>query len=101
MYDDAMPRPVLEMAREVRRRPAHGFILHSEGVLPIFIDRGAPFFVGIGIKSRDRAYGTSVPDAGGTFRWGRKEADRLACEVWNRRWLAFRDAVQPPPTFGN
>jgi hypothetical protein len=44
----------------------------NEGALPerrVTGDIGAPFF-SVGTKSRDRAYGTSVPDVGGTLRWG-------------------------------
>lgn len=31
----------------------------------------------------------------------RKEADRLACEAWNRRMPGFRGPAQPSPTLGD
>jgi hypothetical protein len=31
----------------------------------------------------------------------RKEADKLACEAWNRRMLAFKGPAQPSPTLGD
>src|SRR5450432_446930 len=31
----------------------------------------------------------------------RKEADRLACEAWNKRMLGFRGPAQPSPTLGD
>jgi hypothetical protein len=31
----------------------------------------------------------------------RKEADRLACEAWNKRMLGFRGPAQPSPTIGD
>ena len=30
----------------------------------------------------------------------RREADRLICEAWNRRMLAFEGPAQPSPTLG-
>ena len=31
----------------------------------------------------------------------RKEADRLACEAWNKRMLGFQGPAQPSPTLGD
>ena len=31
----------------------------------------------------------------------RKEADRLACEAWNKRMLGFQGPAQPSPTMGD
>jgi hypothetical protein len=30
-----------------------------------------------------------------------KEADKLACEAWNKRMLAFKGLAQPSPTLGD
>jgi hypothetical protein len=31
----------------------------------------------------------------------RKEADKLACEAWTKRMLAFKGPAQPSPTLGD
>jgi hypothetical protein len=31
----------------------------------------------------------------------RKQADRFACEAWNKRMLAFKGPAQPSPTLGD
>lgn len=31
----------------------------------------------------------------------RKEADRLACDAWNKRMLGFRGPAQPSPTLAD
>ena len=31
----------------------------------------------------------------------RKEADRLACDAWNKRMLGFKGPAQPSPTLGD
>ena len=31
----------------------------------------------------------------------RKQADRLACEAWNKRMLGFQGPAQPSPTLGD
>jgi hypothetical protein len=31
----------------------------------------------------------------------RKEADKLACEVWNMRMLGYKGPAQPSPTLGD
>ena len=51
----------------------------------------------MGTKSRDRLYGSSVRMAAEA----RKAADKLACDAWNKRMLAFKGPAQPPPTLGD
>jgi hypothetical protein len=51
-------------------------------------------------KSRDRLYGISVRMAAECVAEARKEADRLACEAWNKRMLGFKASRvrrSPPP----
>ncbi len=48
-------------------------------------------------KSRDRLYGAEVRIAAEPAAQARKEADRLACDAWNKRMLAFRGSAQPSP----
>src|SRR6185312_15731202 len=55
----------------------------------------------MGTKSRDRLYGTSVRIAAPRAAEARREADRLACEAWTKRMLAFKGPAQPSPTLGN
>jgi hypothetical protein len=52
-------------------------------------------------KSRNRMYGVSVRAAAERAAAARKEADRLACEAWNKRMLGFRGPAQPSPTLGD
>jgi hypothetical protein len=52
-------------------------------------------------KSRHSIYGASVRAAAERAKEGRKEADRLACEAWNKRMLGFRGPAQPSPTLGD
>jgi hypothetical protein len=54
-----------------------------------------------GTKSRDRLYGTSVRIADQRAAEARREADKLACEAWTKRMLAFKGPVQPSPTLGD
>jgi hypothetical protein len=44
----------------------------------------------MGTKSRDRLYGTSVRIAAARAAEARREADKLACEAWNKRMLGFQ-----------
>jgi hypothetical protein len=46
----------------------------------------------IGTKSRDRLYGTSVRIAAERAAEARREADRLACDAWDKRMLALSAA---------
>jgi len=55
----------------------------------------------MGTKSRDRLYGTSVRIAAERAGEARREADRLACEAWTKRMLAFKGPAQPSPTLGD
>jgi hypothetical protein len=52
-------------------------------------------------KSRQSIYGASVRAAAAHTKEARKEADRLACEAWNKRMLGFRGPAQPSPTLGD
>jgi len=52
-------------------------------------------------KSRQSIYGASVRAATARAKEARKEADRLACETWNKRMLGFRGPAQPSPTLGD
>ena len=55
----------------------------------------------MGTKSRDRLYGTSVRMAAERAAEARKEADKLACDAWTKRMLAFKGPAQPSPTLGD
>lgn len=55
----------------------------------------------MGSKSRERIYGASVRAAEERAAAVRKEADRLACEAWNKRMLSFQGPAQPSPTLGD
>jgi hypothetical protein len=52
-------------------------------------------------KSRDRMYGAEVRISAQRAVAVRKEADKLACEAWNKRMLGFRGPAQPSPTLGD
>jgi ribosomal protein S27E len=54
----------------------------------------------MGTKSRETIYGASVRAAAERAAEARKEADRLSCEAWNKRMLAFKGPAQPSPTMG-
>jgi hypothetical protein len=54
----------------------------------------------MGSKSRETLYGSSVRAAGERATEARKQADRLACEAWNKRMLGFQGPAQPSPTLG-
>jgi hypothetical protein len=55
----------------------------------------------MGTKSRDRLYGTSVRIAAKRAAEVRREADKLACDAWTKRMLAFKGPAQPPPKLGD
>ena len=55
----------------------------------------------MGTKSRETIYGTSVRMAAERAAEARKEADRLACEAWNKRMLAFKGPAQPSPALSD
>ena len=52
-------------------------------------------------KTRHSIYGASVRAATERAKEARREADRLACEAWNKRMLGFRGPAQPSPTLGD
>jgi hypothetical protein len=43
----------------------------------------------MGTKSRETIYGSSVRAAAERAKQAREEADKLACEAWNKRMLGF------------
>jgi len=49
----------------------------------------------MGTKSRDRIYGSSVRASAERAVAARQEADKLACEAWNKRMLGLRGPAQP------
>src|SRR6516225_9246242 len=55
----------------------------------------------MGTKSCDRLYGNSVRIAAERAAEARREADKLACEAWTKRMLAFKGPAQPSPTLGD
>jgi hypothetical protein len=61
----------------------------------------AVHFLVMGSRSRETIYGASVRAAAEQAAEARKQADRLACEAWNKRMLAFRGPAQPSPTLGD
>jgi hypothetical protein len=56
---------------------------------------------GMGTKSRESIYGASVRASEERAAEARKQADKLACEAWNKRMLAFQGPAQPSPTLGD
>jgi hypothetical protein len=46
-------------------------------------------------KSRESIYGTTIRMSAERAKEVRKEADRLACEAWNKRMLAFCGPARP------
>jgi hypothetical protein len=55
----------------------------------------------MGTKSRESIYGASVRAVGERAAEARKDADRLACEAWNKRMLALQGPAQPSPALGD
>src|ERR1700675_3967666 len=55
----------------------------------------------MGTKSRETIYGASVRHSAEVAAEARKAADRLACEAWNKRMLAFQGPAQPSPALGD
>ncbi|SPP93170.1 conserved protein of unknown function [Bradyrhizobium vignae] len=55
----------------------------------------------MGTKSRESIYGASVRASTERAMEARKVADRLACEAWNKRMLAFQGPAQPSPALGD
>jgi hypothetical protein len=46
-------------------------------------------------------YGASIRIAVERAAEARREADKLACEAWTKRVLAFKGPAQPSPTLGD
>jgi hypothetical protein len=55
----------------------------------------------MGTKSREKLYGSSIRASAERAAEARKEADRLACEAWNKRMLGFQGPAQPSPALGD
>jgi hypothetical protein len=55
----------------------------------------------MGSKSRETIYGASIRAAAERAAEARKQADRLACEAWNKRMLGFQGPAQPSPALGD
>ena len=55
----------------------------------------------MGTKSRESIYGAAIRAAAERAMEARKEADRLACDAWNRRMLGFQGPAQPSPALGD
>jgi hypothetical protein len=55
----------------------------------------------MGTKSRESVYGASVRAWEERAAEARKQADKLACEAWNKRMLGFRGPAQPSPAIGD
>jgi hypothetical protein len=67
----------------------------------LFVHRGRAHSLAMGNKSRETLYGSSVRAAAERATHARKDADRLACEAWNKRMLGFQGPAQPSPTLGD
>jgi hypothetical protein len=52
----------------------------------------------MGTKSRDRLYGSSVRMAAQCAAEARRDADKPACDAWNKRMLVFKGPARPSPT---
>lgn len=52
-------------------------------------------------KSRQYLFGTSIRHAAERAAAARKEADKLACEAWNKRMLGYKGPAQPSPALGD
>jgi len=55
----------------------------------------------MGTKSRESMFGPSIRASAERAAAAREEADRLACEAWNKRMLGYRGPAQPSPTLGD
>ncbi|OKO76372.1 hypothetical protein [Bradyrhizobium sp. NAS96.2] len=55
----------------------------------------------MGSKSREGIYGGAVRAKEERAAEARKAADRLACEAWTARMLAFQGPAQPSPVLGD
>jgi hypothetical protein len=55
----------------------------------------------MGTKSKESIYGSSIRASVERAREARREADRLACDAWNKRMLGYKGPAQPSPTLGD
>src|ERR1700722_14809379 len=55
----------------------------------------------MGTKSRETLYGASIRHSAKRAAETRKEADRLACDAWNKRMLGYKGPAQPSPALGD
>lgn len=55
----------------------------------------------MGTKSRETIYGASIRAAAERATEARKEADRLACDAWNKRMLGLQGPAQRSPALGD
>src|ERR1700753_1106597 len=55
----------------------------------------------MGSKSREGIYGATVRFSAERAKQARKEADRLACDAWNKRMLGFQGPAPPSPSIGD
>ncbi|WP_456719650.1 MULTISPECIES: hypothetical protein [unclassified Bradyrhizobium] len=55
----------------------------------------------MGSKSRESIYGGAVRAKAERAAEARTAADRLACEAWTARMLAFQGPAQPSPALGD
>ncbi len=62
---------------------------------------GRAMLLAMGSKSRETIYGSSVRAAAEQAAEARRQADKLACEAWNKRMLAFEGPAQPSTTLGD
>ena len=67
--------------------------------LPVNRARAHP--LAMGSKSHETIYGASVWAAAERAAEARRQADRLACEAWNKRMLGFKGPAQPSPALGD
>jgi len=49
----------------------------------------------LGGKSRETIYGASARAAAERAAEARKQADRMTCDAWNKRMLAFKGPARP------
>lgn len=55
----------------------------------------------MGTKSRETIYGPSVRASAERAVEARRQTEKLACEAWNKRMLAFQGPAQPSPMLGD
>jgi ribosomal protein S27E len=52
-------------------------------------------------KSRESLYGFEIKRSAEQAELARVEADKLACEAWNKRMLGYKGPAQPSPMLGD